>query len=49
MAPNSIINVDETGCSTVQKHMQKVVAMKGKNRLGRERGVNTTMVCAVNP
>lgn len=27
---NSIFNVDETGCSTVQKHMQKVVALKGK-------------------
>lgn len=48
ITPNSIFNVDETGCSTVQKHVQKVVTLKGKNQVGGatsgERGVNTTIV-----
>lgn len=49
---NTIFNVDESGYSTVQKHMQKVIAKKGKKQVGGvtsgERGINTTMVCAVS-
>lgn len=48
----SIFNVDESGFTTVQKTLQKVVARKGKRQVGgitsAERGVLTTMVCAVN-
>ncbi|XP_076545758.1 uncharacterized protein LOC143305563 [Osmia lignaria lignaria] len=47
---NTIFNVDESGFSTVQKSLQKVVARKGKRQVGTitsgERGVLTTMVCA---
>lgn len=49
---NTIFNVDETGFSTVQKHMQKVIALKGKKQVGGitsgERGTNTTAVCAAS-
>ncbi|KAI4464136.1 hypothetical protein MML48_4g00012592 [Holotrichia oblita] len=45
-----IFNVDETGCSTVQRKCQKVVALRGKSQVGGvasgERGINTTVVCA---
>lgn len=49
---NTIFNVDESEFSTVQKHMQKIIAKKGKKQVGGitsgERGVNTTMVCAAS-
>lgn len=49
---DSIFNVDESGFTTVQKSLPKVLARKGKQQVGSvtsgERGVNTTMVCAVN-
>ena len=49
---NTIFNVDESGFTTVQKRQQKVIARKGKHQVGAvtsgERGVNTTVVCAVN-
>lgn len=49
---NTIFNVDESGFTTVQKTPQKVLALKGKRQVGTitsgERGINTTMVCAVN-
>lgn len=47
-----IFNVDESGFQTVQKKNPKVLAMKGKKRIGAlssaERGVNTTIVCCTN-
>lgn len=47
-----IYNVDESGFSTVQKKPTKIVAKKGKHQVGSissgERGVNTTIVCAVS-
>lgn len=52
ISANTIFNVDETGISTVQRKMQKVIAMKGRRQVGGiasgERGVNTTAVCCVN-
>lgn len=49
---NTIFNVDESGYTTVQKKMQKVVSQKGKRQVSGiasgERGVNTTMVCCCN-
>lgn len=49
---NTIFNVDESGFTTVQKRQQKVVAQRGKHQVGSitsgERGINTTVVCAVN-
>lgn len=49
----TIYNVDESGFSTVQKKLDKVVALKGKSQVGGvtsgERGVNTTIVCCCNP
>ncbi len=48
-----IYNVDETGISTVQKHLQKIVGQKGKKQIGKiksaERGVTSTAVCCVSP
>ena len=48
----AIFNVDESGFTTVQKAQQKIVGRKGKRQVGSitsgERGVNTTMVCAVS-
>lgn len=47
-----IFNVDESGFQTVQKKAPKILAMKGKKRVGAltsaERGVNTTIVCCTN-
>lgn len=52
ISANSVFNVDESGFTTVQKRLQKVIARKGKHQVGAitsgERGVNTTVVCAVN-
>ena len=49
---DTIFNVDESGFTTVQKSLPKIVARKGKHQVGSltsgERGVNTTMVCAVS-
>lgn len=49
---DTIFNVDESGFTTVQKSTQKIVGRKGKRQIGSitsgERGVNTTMVCAVS-
>ncbi|GLV44537.1 hypothetical protein CBL_12116 [Carabus blaptoides fortunei] len=49
---DTIFNVDESGFTTVQKGLPKIVARKGKHQAGSlisgERGVNTTMVCAVS-
>lgn len=49
---NTIFNVDESGISTVQKRMPKVVSLKGKRQVGGitsgERGVNTTAVCCLS-
>ncbi|XP_018399026.1 PREDICTED: uncharacterized protein LOC108776809 [Cyphomyrmex costatus] len=43
---------DESGFQTVQKKNPKVLAMKGRKRVGAltsaERGVNTTVVCCTN-
>jgi len=47
-----VYNVDETGISTVQKSVQKILGKKGKRQVGKvksgERGVNTTVVCCVS-
>ncbi|XP_050298563.1 uncharacterized protein LOC126737631 [Anthonomus grandis grandis] len=47
-----IFNVDETGCSTVQRQCQKILAKKGKHQIGSissgERGANTTVVCCAS-
>lgn len=52
LTPDRIFNVDESGFNTVQKRPQKIVAQKGKHQVGvvasGERGVNTTVVCAVS-
>lgn len=52
LTADTIFNVDESGFSTVQNSPQKVVARKGKRQVGAitsgERGILTTMVCAVN-
>lgn len=49
--PNNIYNVDETGCTTVQK-VAKVVATKGIKQVGgivsQERGSLVTVCVAVN-
>ncbi|XP_076393205.1 uncharacterized protein LOC143265371 [Megachile rotundata] len=49
---DTIFNVDESGFTTVQKSLPKIDARKGKHQVGSltsgERGVNTTMVCAVS-
>lgn len=48
----AIFNVDESRFTTVQKAQQKIVGRKGKRQVGSitsgERGVNTTMLCAVS-
>ena len=48
-----IFNMDESGFTTVQKKCAKIIAEKGKKRIGRvvsgERGTNTTIVCCANP
>lgn len=50
--PEHVYNVDETGISTVQKTVRKIVGLKGKRQVGgvksAERGTNTTAVCCVN-
>jgi hypothetical protein len=47
-----IFNMDESGLTTVQKPA-RVLSLKGKHQVGAitsgERGVNTTVVCCVNP
>lgn len=47
-----IYNMHETGISTVQKHLQKIVGQKGKKQIGKiksaERGVTSTAVCCVS-
>lgn len=52
LTPAQIFNVDETGCSTVQRKCQKVVALRGKGQVGGissgERGINTTAVCCAS-
>lgn len=52
LAPTNIFNVDESGFSTVQKKVQKIVGLKGKKQVGAatsgERGVNTTAVCCAS-
>ena len=47
-----IFNMDESGFTTVQTKCGKIIAQKGKKRIGRvvsgERGVNTTLVCCTS-
>ena len=47
LTPDRIYNVDEMGCSTVAKHVSKIVATKGKKQVGivtsAERGENVTI------
>ncbi|KAH1014766.1 hypothetical protein HUJ05_012597 [Dendroctonus ponderosae] len=47
-----IFNVEETGCSTVQRRCQKILAKKGKHQIGSissgEKGINTTVVCCAS-
>ena len=49
--PDQIWNLDETGCTTVQKP-RKILAMKGSKQVGsvvsQERGTLVTVCCAVN-
>jgi hypothetical protein len=51
-SPDKIFNLDESGFSNVQKRSHKIVAQKVKHQVGTvasgERGVNTTVVCAVS-
>ena len=54
LTPDRIYNVDEMGCSTVAKHVSKIVATKGKKQVGivtsAERGENVTIeLCASAP
>ncbi|XP_035228762.1 uncharacterized protein LOC118200883 [Stegodyphus dumicola] len=48
----TIFNVDESGFTTGQKSLSKIIACKGKHQVGNltsgEWGVITTMVCAVS-
>jgi len=50
--PDRIWNMDETGCPTVPTKTVKVIAEKGKKRVGQktsaERGTNVTLAFAVN-
>lgn len=50
--PEQVFNVDETGISTVQKTVRKIVGQRGKRQVGgvksAERGTNSTAVCCVN-
>lgn len=50
--PDRIWNMDETGCPTVPTKTVKVIAEKGKKRVGQktsaERGTNVTLALAVN-
>ena len=49
--PEQIWNLDETGCTTVQKP-RKILAVKGTKQVGavvsQERGTLVTLCCAVN-
>ncbi len=48
----TMYNVDESGFSTVQKKLEKVVGLRGKSQIGGltsgEREINTAMVCCCN-
>ena len=50
--PDKIYNCDESSVTTVQKRNSKVFSQKGKKQVGcissAERGINVTVVCAVN-
>lgn len=52
ISASRIYNVDESGYTTVQKKVQRVIAMKGKRQIGGvtsgERGINTTVVCCTS-
>ena len=52
LGPEQIYNVDETGITTVQGKMSKIIGRRGKKQIGSmtsaERGVLVTAVVAIN-